>query len=104
MANEFTLLSEQLQLSNGTRVHSLGNSQFHIYDPADQEAQNDSPPYLLSISKNRDWIVGEQVMHNFWIPLQYRDFTMASVAGSRVCLGYNSGRAIILDLQSTQQI
>ena len=105
MANEFTLLSERLQLSNGTRVHSLSNGQFHIYDPADQKAENNTPPYLLSISKNRDWIVGEQVMHNCWIPLQYRDFTMASVAGSKVCLGYSdSHRTTILDLKSTQHV
>ena len=102
MANEFTLLSERLQLSNGTRIHSLSNGQFHIYDPADQEAQNDTPPYLLSISKDRDWIIGEHVMHNFWIPHQYRDFTMASVAGSIVCLGYKSRCAIILDLKTTR--
>ena len=104
MANEFTLLSERLQLSNGTRVHSLSNGQFHIYDPVDQEAQNDTPPYLLSISKDRDWIVGEQAMHNCWIPLQYRDFMMARVAGSIVCLGYKSRRAIILELKCTQHV
>ena len=98
---ESTQLFERIQLSDGTRVHSLG-SYFHIYDPADQETTNDIPPYLLRISPHRDWIFGEQAEHNCWIPPHYRNFTWTYVSRSIVCLGYLLGRMIVLDLKSTQ--
>ena len=97
--NESTLLSERIPLSDGTRVHSLSNGQFHIYDPVDKMATNNIPPYLLSISPNRDWIVGDQTIPDCWIPRQYRDFTVASVFGSAVCLGYSTDRFVVLDLK-----
>ena len=97
--SESTRLSERIQLPDGTRVHSLGIRHFHIYDPVDQETINDIPPYLLSISEDRDWIIGEQAEHNCWIPPQYRNFDSVYVAKSIVCLGYGSERMIVLDLQ-----
>ena len=75
-----TRLSEQIQLPDGTRVHSLHNGHFHIYDPDDQETTNDIPPYLLSISGDRDWIIGVQAEHNCWISPQYRNFDWIYVA------------------------
>ena len=96
--NESTALSERIQLPDGTRIHSLGIRHFHIYDPIDQEMTNGIPPYLLSISHDRDWIVGEQVEHNCWIPPQYRNFTWAIFGKSIVCLGYRSERMVVLDL------
>ena len=99
--DESTLLSasEQIQLPDGTRVHFLGIRHFHIYDPVDQERTNDIPPYLLSISQDHDWIIGEHAEHSCWISPQYRDFDWVYVAKSIVCLGYRSGRMIVLDLQ-----
>ena len=60
MTNESTGLSERIQLPDGNRVHPSGNRDFHIYDPVDQETTNDITPYLLSISNDRGWIIGEQ--------------------------------------------
>ena len=100
--HESTQLSERIQLPDGTRVHFLNNGDFHIYDPIDQETTNDIPPYLLSISEDRDWIIGEQTDHNCWILPRYRNFTRAYVEKSIVCLRYASGRMIVLDLKSTQ--
>ena len=102
--NEFTQLSECIQLPDGTRVHSLGVSGFHVYDPVDQETTNDIPPCLLRISPHGDWIFGEQAEHDCWIPRQYRNFTWAYVAKSVVCLGYWSERMIVLDLKSTPRV
>ena len=100
--NESTHLSEgRIQLPDGTRAHSLGIAHFHIYDPVDQETTNDIPPYILSISQNRDWIIGEQAAHNCWIPPRYRNFTKAYVAKSIVWLRYEGGRMIVIDLKST---
>ena len=96
--NKSTPLSERIQLPDGTRIHSLGNGHFHIYDPVDQETTNGIPPYLLSISPHCDWIIGEQAEHNCWIPPQYRNFSRACVGKSIVCLGYASERMIVLDL------
>ena len=99
--NESTKLSEQIQLPDGTRVHSLSNGDFHIYDPVDQETTNGIPPYLLSISPDRDWITGEQAEHICWIPPQYRDFSKAHIAGSIVCLETPRSGMIVLDLKCT---
>ena len=97
--NESTQSSGRIQLPDGTRVHSLGNRFFYIYDLIDQETTNDIPPYLLSISKDLDWIIGEQAEHDCWIPPRYWNFVWAYVAKSIVCLGYRFGRMIVLDLQ-----
>ena len=100
--NESTQLqSERIQLPDGTRVHSLGSGHFHIYDPIEEE---DIPQYLLSISQDRGWIIGEQAEHNCWIPPHYRDFESVYAANSIVCLRYRSGRMIVLDLKSTQGV
>ena len=102
MTNESTQLSERIQfkLPDGTRVHFLGRDYFHIYDPVDQETTNDVLPYLLSISHDHDWIIGEQVEHNCWIPPQYRNFEWVYVAKSIVCLGYGWEHIIVMDLKS----
>ena len=98
--NESTQLSKpRIQLPDGTRVHSLGNQSFHIYDPIDQEMTNDIPPYLLSIPKDCEWIFGEQAEHDCWIPPRHRGFDWVYVAKSIVCLGYKYGHMIVLDLQ-----
>ena len=97
--NKPTVLSEQIQLPDGTRVHSLSMGDFHIYDPVDQEMTNGIPPYLLSISPDHDWITGEQAEHKCWIPPQYRNFTKAHIAESVVCLQFYTGM-IILDLKN----
>ena len=101
---EYTQLSQRIQLPDGTRVHSLGTHNFHIYDPVDQEMTNNIPPYLLHIPPHGDWIFGEQVEHDCWIPRQYRDFHWAYVAKSLVCLGYWSGHLIVLNLKSTPHV
>ena len=101
MANTSTMLFEQIQLPDGTRVHPLGEDQFHIYDPVDLETTNSIPPYLLSISPDRNWITGEQGEHICWIHPQYRAFDKAHIAKSIVCLQVGSG-IIVLDLKNTQ--
>ena len=98
--NESTILSERFKLPDGTRVHSLGKGNFHIYDPVDQEMTNGIPPYLFSISPGHDWITGEQGEHICWIPPQYRDFFKAHIAGSIVYL-HTRPRKIVLDLKRT---
>ena len=99
--NESTKLSERIQLPDGTRVQSLSKGDFHIYDPVDQKMTNGIPPYLLSISPDRDWITGEQGEHLCWIPSQYRTFSKAHIAESIVCLQTRRGSMIVLDLKRT---
>ena len=99
--NKSIMLSERIQLPDGTRVHSLSKGNFHIYDPIDQETINGIPPYLLSISPDCDWITGEQGEHICWIPPQYRAFSKVHIAKSIVCLPFDSAM-IVLDLKSTQ--
>ena len=48
--NEFTKLSEQIQLPDGTRVHSLSKGYFHIYDPVDQEMTQHTPISIIYIT------------------------------------------------------
>ena len=102
MTNESTMLSERIQLPDGTRVHSLSNGRFHIYDPVDQEMTNDIPSYLLSISPDRDWITGEQGEHICRIPPQYRTFFKIHIAESIVCFQSISGM-VVLDLKNTHR-
>ena len=102
--NESTRLSERIQLPDGTRVHSLGICAFHIYDPVDQETTNDIPPYLLSISEDCDWIIGEQAEHKCWIAPQYRNLDWVYVAKSIVCFRYGLERLVVLDLKSSQRV
>ena len=98
MTNKSTRLSERIQLLDGTRVHSLSKGGFHIYDPIDQETTDGIPPYLLSISPDRDWITDEQGEHICWIPRQYRAFSKVHIAKSIVCLQVDSGM-VVLDLK-----
>jgi WD40 repeat protein len=102
--NEFSMSSGRLRLPDGTRVYSLGHAQCHIYDPVDQEATNDTPAYLLSITENLDRIIGEQAVHSCWIPPQYRGLRQASIAGSTVCLLLETRQLIILDLKRAQHV
>jgi WD40 repeat protein len=81
----YSSLSRSL-FSDGTQIYLLGHDQFHIYDPVDQEATIETLAYLLSITKNHHWILGEPTMHSGWIPPRYRNFTRASIGGSTVCL------------------
>ena len=99
--NKSTKLLERIQLPDGTRVHSLGKSNFHVYNPVDEEATNDISPYLLSISPDRNWITGEQGEHICWISPQYRAFSEAYIAKSIVCL-YSVSSTVVLDLKNTQ--
>ena len=93
----FPLMSERIRLPDGTRVHPLSKDAFHIYDPVDQEITDGIPPYILSISPDRDWITGEQGEHTCWIPPQYGPFTQ-----SIVCL-QSIYDMIVLDLKNTQR-
>ena len=99
--NESTVLSERIQLPDGTRVHPLSMGDFHVYDPVDQETTNGIPPHLLSISPDRVWITGKQGEHNCWIPPQYRNFIKAHFAESIVCLQFYTGM-VVLDLKNTR--
>ena len=101
--NESTKLSEQIQLPDGTRVHSLSRGNFHIYDPIDQVTTNGIPPYLLSISPDRNWITGEQGERLCWIHPQYQAFSKAHIAKSIVCLQSADSGMIVLDLKNTQR-
>ena len=65
----FPLMSERIRLPDGTRVHSLSKGAFHIYDLVDQEMTDGIPPYILSISPDRDWITGKQGEHILETPL-----------------------------------
>ena len=99
--DESTMLSEQIKLPDGTRVHSLSEGDFHIYDPVDQEMTNGIPPHLFSISPGHDWITGEQGEHICWIHPQYRDFFKVHIARSIVCLHTRWHGMIVLDLKRT---
>ena len=99
--NKCTKLSERIQLPDGTRVHHLGEDDFHIYDLVDEETTNNISPYLLSLSPDRDWINGEQGEHLCWISPQYRTFFKAHIAKSVMCL-HSESSMVVLDLNSTQ--
>ena len=87
MTNKSTMLLEQIQLPDGTRVHPLGKSNFHIQDPVDEEMANNISSYLLSISPDHDWITGELLRSHALMPRQHQTKLSGSVWIGPECPG-----------------
>jgi WD40 repeat protein len=85
-----------ITLLDASMVHKAQNGKFHIFYPGQQPTH--SIHALLSISDDGQWIVG--VLHDCWIPYHDRNFRSSSFFGDRVCLGYNSGHMVILDMKA----
>jgi WD40 repeat protein len=85
-----------ITLPNASVVHNAGEGDFHISYP---EQPTLSIHALLSISDDRQWIVG--ALHDCWIPSHNRDFISSSFSGDRVCFGFRSGHVIIFDMKAT---
>ena len=81
-------------LSDGSKVHRAGNTNFNMSYPKQSMFSIHGP---LSISDDGQWIVG--VLHDCWIPTHNHNFISSSIFGDKVCLGYSSGDVIIFDMK-----
>jgi hypothetical protein len=90
------MTSQTTTLPDGSVVNRLGVEAFYIVYPLQQLTPTISP--VLSISVDEQWIVG--ALHDCWIPPSYQNFSSCSCFGNRLCLGYSSGRVVILDVTS----
>ena len=84
-------------LPNGSVVYRTGIWGFHIIYPGQLPTPTTYP--ALTMSGDQQWIVGP--FHDRWIPIHYRNFLSSAFWGNKVCLGYKSGRIVILDMTST---
>ena len=83
-----------ITLPDASVVCKVGGSNFCISYPDHPQLSINGP---LSISLDHQWIMG--ALHDCWIPSHNRDFVTSSFSGDRVCLGYSSGKMIILDME-----
>ena len=94
-SNAQVMTELSITLPDGSIINKVADA-FYIVYPLQQPTPIISP--VLSVSEDKQWIVG--ALHDCWIPSFYRNFTSFSCSGSRLCLGYESGRVVILDITS----
>ena len=54
---------------------------------------------VVSVSRDRKWILTRRPNETCWIPPECRNVWSHAISGSRVCLGYRSGRVVIVNLR-----
>lgn len=80
-----------IKLPDLTEVHSTGNGQFNIVNPAQSTL---GKYYTHDI--NDDWIIG--LDYDCWIPSQYKSIHPQLFLGQHVFFGYASGHVVILNM------
>ncbi|EDR01296.1 uncharacterized protein LACBIDRAFT_312217 [Laccaria bicolor S238N-H82] len=92
--NSQAMLASNITLPDDSRVNKTGHGEFHISYPLQQPtlSMNSS----TQLSNSGDWIMAN--LRDCCIPSQYRKFRCSSIWGSRICLGYQSGRVVIVDM------
>jgi WD40 repeat protein len=88
------MTAPEITLPDASVVHKAGGGKFYIVYPKSQHTPSVHP--MLSLSDDGQWIIG--ACRDCWIPSHHCDFSMSSFSGNKVCLGYHSGRVVILDM------
>ena len=79
---------ESFQFLDGSKVTHIFPGKFQLFAPNKEE---------LLLSPDWKWIVARRSNQACWIPRKYRDVKSLAISGSKVCLGYDSGRVVIVD-------
>jgi WD40 repeat protein len=91
------MFASHITLPDGSRVNKTSPGDFHIFYPSQQPTL--SLNSYAQFSDNGHWIMAN--LRDCCIPSEYRNFRCSSIWGSRICLGYQSGRVVILDITPT---
>jgi WD40 repeat protein len=88
------MFASHITFPDGSRVNKSTPGKFHIFYPSQQPTP--SLNSYTQLSDNGHWIMAN--LRDCCIPSEYRNFFCSSIWGSRICLGYQSGRVVILDI------
>jgi hypothetical protein len=91
------MFASHITLPDGSRVNKTSPGDFRIFYPLQQPTP--SLNSYTQLSDNGHWIMAN--LRDCCIPSEYRNFDCSSIWGSRICLGYESGRVVILDITAT---
>jgi hypothetical protein len=84
-------------LPDGSRVTKTSPWDFRIFYPLQQPTP--SLNTYAQLSDNGHWIMAN--LRDCCLPSEYRNFSCSSIWGSRIFLGYDSGRVVIFDITAT---
>ncbi|KIJ89890.1 hypothetical protein K443DRAFT_597111, partial [Laccaria amethystina LaAM-08-1] len=88
------MFASHITLPDGSRVNKTSPGYFRIFYPLQQPTP--SLNSYTQLSENGDWIMAN--LRDCCIPSEYRNYYCSSIWGSRICLGYESGRVVIFDI------
>ena len=80
---------ESFQFSDRSKVTHIFPGQFQLFAPDQEE---------VLLSPDWKWILTRRPNEACWIPPECRDVSSYAISGSKVCLGCESGRVVIVDL------
>jgi hypothetical protein len=92
-----SIFASDITLPDGSRVNKTSPGDFRIFYPLQQPTPGLNASAQLS--DNGHWIMAN--LRDCCIPSEYRNFWCSSIWGSRICLGYDSGRVVIFDITAT---
>jgi WD40 repeat protein len=92
-----SIFASDITLPDGSRVNKTSPGDFRIFYPLQQPTP--SLNSYTQLSDDGHWIMAN--LRDCCIPSEYRNFRCSSIWGSRICLGYDSGRVVILDITAT---
>ena len=81
--------SESFQFPDKSNVTHILPGEFQLFTPGQQ---------LISLSPDKKWILTDRSNEGCWIPPEFRDFVSYAISGSKLCLGFRSGRVVIVNL------
>ena len=83
--------SESFQFPDKSNVTHILPGNFQLFAPGQQ---------VISTSPDKKWILTDRANQGCWIPPELRDFVSHAISGSKLCLGYQSGRVVIVNLMA----
>ena len=84
---------------NGPQVVYGQNGSFTISSTHCDAGGNNLDPQFL-VQRGDRWIRNQKNEHILWLPVELREFESSAILGSRVCLGYRSGKIVIVDIHT----
>jgi hypothetical protein len=92
-----SIFASDITLPDGSRVNKTSPGDFRIFYPLQQPTP--SLNTYAQLSDNGHWIMAN--LCDCCIPSEYCNYYCYSICGSRICLGYESGRVVIFDIAAT---
>jgi hypothetical protein len=91
--------SSDTAMQNGPQVIYGESGSFTISSThSDGGGYNLDPQFF--VQRDDRWIRNQKNEHILWLPVELREFVSSAIFGSRVCLGYHSGRIVLVDIHT----